>query len=389
MENFDFLCPTKVIFGRNAENNVGKEVVKYGKKALLHYGGGSIKKTGLYERVAGSLREEGVEIVELGGVRPNPKLSLIRQGIKVCRENGVDFVLAVGGGSVIDSAKAIGVGVPYAGDVWDFYAGKGKPLEALPVGIVMTIAGSGTEACNGSVVKNEEAGLKRNLNNDVSYPKFVIMNPELTFTVGPYQTACGAADIMSHVLERYFTLVKNVEFTDRLCEATLKTVISSAPIAIAQPDNYAARADLLWTGTVAHNNFLGTGRISDWASHKIEHEVTALNDGTHGAGMAVLFPAWMRFVYRLKIEKFAQFAVRVMNVEEEFDDPEKTALAGIRRLQEFFKSLGLPTTLGEIKITENDFPVIASKCQLFDETTVGHFARLTREDIVKLLQLAK
>ena len=342
MINFDFLSPTKIIFGRGTESRVGEETAKYGKKVLFLYGGGSIKKTGLYDKVVQSLRESGVEFIELYGVQPNPRLSLVKEGIKICREKGIEFILAVGGGSVIDTAKAIGVGVPYDGDVWDFYVGKAVPVKSLPVGVVLTIAAAGSEASKSSVITNEDGWYKRGLNVEVIRPKFAIMNPELTFTLPPYQTACGTADIMAHIMERYFTNTPNVELTDRLCEGALKTVINNTLIALEEPDNYDARAEIMWAGTLAHNDLLSTGRIGDWTSHQIEHELSGIYDIAHGAGLAIVFPAWMKYVYKHNISRFAQFATRVWNVDYCFECPEKTALEGINRLQEYFRRIGLP-----------------------------------------------
>jgi len=310
MENFEFISPTKIIFGRSTESLVGEEVKKYSNKILFHYGGGSIKRIGLYEKVVGSLKEAGVKFIELPGVKPNPRLSLVQEGIKLCRKNKIDFILAVGGGSVIDSAKAIGVGVPYEGNVWDFYTGKATPKETLPVGVVLTIPGAGSEASNSSVITNEEGWYKRSLNNDIIRPKFAIMNPEVTFSVSSYYTACGAADMMAHVMERYFTNTRNTDLTDRLCEATLKTIIKNVQIALKEPSNYDARAELMWASTIAHNGLLGTGRVGDWASHLIEHELSGLYDVTHGAGLAVIFPAWMKYVYKHRTDKFVQFATK-------------------------------------------------------------------------------
>jgi alcohol dehydrogenase len=389
MDNFRFYCPARIIFGKGTENEVGDVTARIGKTVLLLYGAQSIKSSGLHGLVTDSLLRAGASVVDLGGVRGNPKLAFIRDGIRLARERKIDVILAVGGGSVIDTAKAIAAGVPYAGDVWDFFVGKAKPSTALPVGVVLTKPAAGSEASNGTVVVNQEAGLKRNLNYEGLIPRFAIMNPEFSFTLSPYQTATGVSDIMSHVIERYFTQTRNVDFTDRLCEATLKTLLVNGPIAVREPTNYAARAEIMWAGTIAHNDLLGTGRLADWASHKIEHELTAINDGDHGAGIAVLQPAWMRFVYRQGLQRFVQFAVRVMGVEQSFDEPERTALEGIRRLSEFHRSIGLPTTLREIGIQESHFPRIVAQCALFDATTVGHFARITRDDIGKILEIAK
>lgn len=388
MENFRFLSPTQIIFGRGVEEQAGTEARKLGRKILLHYGGGSIKRTGLYDKVVKSLREAGVEFIELGGVKPNPRLSLVHEGIKLCRENKVDGILAIGGGSVIDSAKAIGIGVPYEGDVWDFYSGKALPKATLPVGVIVTIAAAGSEASNSSVITNEDGWFKRGLNSDLTRPVFALMNPELTFTLPPYQTASGAADIMAHVMERYFTNTKNVELTDRLCEGVLKTVINNLPLALAQPDHYEARAELMWAGTLAHNDLLSTGRIGDWASHKIELELSGLYDVPHGAGLAVIFPVWMKYVYRHDLERFVQFAVRVWNVEPDFKDPERTAREGIARLTRFFKENGLPTTLAELNIPADRLEEMANKATDYGKKLLGQFVKLTTEDVLAIYKAA-
>jgi hypothetical protein len=389
MENFRFFNPTAIVFGRGAESLVGAETKKRGRRVLVHYGGGSVVRSGLYDRVIASLREAGVIFFELGGAKPNPRLGLVREGIDLCRTNGVDFILALGGGSVIDSAKAMALGVAYEGDVWDFYAEKAVPAEALPLGCVLTIPAAGSESSISSVITNEEEGLKRFCDTAVIRPAFAIMNPELSFTLPPYQTACGASDIMAHVMERYFTNVRHTALTDRLCEATLKTVIEAVPTALAEPENYDARAEIMWAGAIAHNDLLGTGRVGDWASHMIEHELSALNDVAHGAGLAIVFPAWMKHVCRHDIPSFVRFAVRVWNLEERFHDPEKTAWEGIGRLEEFYQSLGLPTRLGEIGITERDFAAIAKKCRRFDGDRVGNFVKLDGEAIKAVLELAR
>jgi alcohol dehydrogenase YqhD (iron-dependent ADH family) len=391
MDNFDFSCPTKIIFGAGTEKRVGEEIQKYSndKKVLLHYGGGSVKKTGLLDRVKRSLANSHIEYIELSGVKPNPRLALVKEGIRICRENDIGFILAVGGGSTIDSAKAIGVGVLYDKDVWDFYSGKASPEASLPVGVILTIAAAGSEASNSSVITNEDGWYKRGLGSDIIRPRFSILNPELTFTLPPYQTACGIADIMAHIMERYFTNTKNVEFTDRLCEATLKTVINNARIAMKEPQNYNARAEIMWAGTIAHNGLLNTGRVGDWTSHQIEHELSGIYDIAHGAGLAIVFPAWMKYVYKHDIARFAQFASRVWNVDYSFDAPEKTALDGIERLKEFFKEIGLPTTLKEGDIPEDRLSEMANKCKMTNGDTVGKFVELTNEDVLNILLLAK
>ena len=386
MRDFEFLSPTKIIFGRNSEAKVGREVKNYSRKILLHYGKGSIIRTGLYDRVVKSLKEEGIDFIELGGVQPNPRVSLVREGIEICRKNGINFILAIGGGSVIDSSKAIAVGVPYSGDVWDFYAGKMEPKTALPVGVVLTIPAAGSEASKSSVITNEDGWYKRSINTEIIRPRFAIMNPEVTFTLPPYQTACGAADIMAHVMERYFTNDKGVNFTDRLCEATLKTVIYNVPIVLKKPDDYDARAQIMWASTIAHNDLLSTGRTGDWASHGIEHELSGIYDIAHGAGLAIVFPAWMRYVYKHNIERFIQFAVNVWNVEPNFESPERIALEGVERLKRFFKDIGLPTSLSEANIGEDRLEEMATKAT--ERGELGEFVKLKKEDVLNILRSA-
>ncbi|ORC29900.1 NADH-dependent alcohol dehydrogenase [Marispirochaeta aestuarii] len=389
MNNFEFLNPTKIIFGKDVEEHVGKEVKKHSSSCLLHYGGGSIKKNGLYDRIVHSLKSEKIRFIELGGVQPNPRLSLVREGIKICRENDLNFVLAVGGGSVIDSAKAIAVGVPYSGDVWNFYSGEATPEKKLGVGSVLTIPAAGSEASHSSVITNEEGMLKRPLNMEMNRPSFTFMNPELTFTLSKYQTACGIADILSHVMERYFTNIKNVDFTDRLCEATMKTVINNAYIVSKNPKDYNARAEIMWASTIAHNNLLSTGRIGDFGSHFIEHELSSINDVAHGAGLAIIFPAWAKYVQEKLSEKFLQFAVRVWNIDQNFENPKETIMEGINRLESFFTFLGLPTKLKHIGIGEDNFNEIAVKTLYGRNGSVGNVVSLGKDDIINILKLAE
>ncbi|TCL69310.1 hypothetical protein EDC14_10127 [Hydrogenispora ethanolica] len=389
MENFDYYNPTKIIFGRGVESRVGAETRVYSKKILLHYGGGSIKKSGLYERVVQSLKAAEIEWVELSGVQPNPRLSLVRDGIKLCREQGIDFILAVGGGSVIDSAKAIAVGVPYSGEVWDFFSAKTVPERSLPVGVVLTIPAAGSESSRSSVITNEEGWLKWGLNSDFNRPRFAIMNPELTYSLPPYQTACGAVDIMAHVMERYFTDVPHVDLTDRLCEAVLKTMIRNTQLVMQKPDNYDARAEMMWSGTLAHNDLLSTGRVGDWAVHLIEQELSAIYDVAHGAGLAVVFPAWMKYTLRRNVAKFIQFAVRVWDVEYDFDDPERTAREGIRRLESFYRTIGMPTNLRELQVPDDRLAEMAAKSIKPWLTSVGGVSRFSREDVLAVLELAR
>ncbi len=388
MENFVFQNPTKIIFGKGTQDQVGAEVARYSKKILLHYGGGSMKKTGLYDRVVASLSAAGVQYVELPGVQPNPRLSLVRAGIAACREHKLDFILAVGGGSVIDSAKAIAAGVVYDGDVWDFFTGQAVPQKALPLGTILTIPAAGSESSTGCVITNEAGNLKRAFNSALVYPRFSILNPELAFTLPKFQVACGAADIMAHLMERYFTNTPQVEFTDRLIEATLKTIIQHVPVLLAQPDNYASWAEVMWAGAVAHNNLLNTGRVGDWGSHDIEHELSGIYDVAHGAGLAVVFPAWMKYVYTHDVARFAQFAVRVWNVEHTFWTPEKTALSGIAKLEAFFQALNLPTRLAGLGIHDDRLAEMAAKCTNSDTTTVGNFIKLEQADVFSILKLA-
>ncbi|SJZ59774.1 iron-containing alcohol dehydrogenase [Selenihalanaerobacter shriftii] len=387
MENFSFQNATKIIFGRETEKQVGKETTEFSNKVLLHYGGGSIKKYGVYDKIINSLNEAGVEVIELGGVQPNPRLSLVKEGIEICRKKDIDFILAVGGGSVIDSAKAIAVGVPYEGDVWDFYMGKKEVKEALPIGVVLTIPAAGSESSVGSVITKEEGEYKRSIGSNLIRPKFAILNPEITFTLPDYQTACGAADIMAHIMERYFTNTDNVDLTDRLCEGTLKTIIKNIPIILDESKNYEARSEVMWASTIAHNGLLGTGRIEDWASHDIEHEISGIYDVAHGAGLATVFPAWMKYVYKENMNKFIQFAIRVWNVEFDFDNPERTALEGIQRTKDFFSSIGLPVTLEEMDISDDRVEEMAEKCT--ENGPVGNFKKLNKGDVLSIYKLAK
>jgi len=388
MNNFEFQNPTKILFGKGMEDKVGEEAAAYSKKVLLHYGGGSIKKTGLYDRVTASLKKAGVEWIELPDVKPNPRLQLVHEGVKLCKENNLGLILAVGGGSVIDSAKAIAMGAKIEGDVWDFYLGKGEPKAALPIGTVLTIPAAGSEASTGTVITNEEGWLKRAVNSELIYPRFSILNPELAFTLPQFQIACGVTDMMAHLMERYFTNVKHVELTDRLLEATMKTIISQAPLVLQNPKNYDAWAEIMWSGTVAHNNLLDTGRLGDWASHDIEHEISGIYDIAHGAGLAVVFPAWMKYVVEHDVNRFVQWAVRVWNVEMDVFDPASVAKEGIEKMESFFRFLGLGTKLSELGINADRIDEMADKCTDGNKHTVGNFVKLDRESIKKILELA-
>lgn len=387
MNNFQFYSPTEFVFGQDTEQQAGSLVRKHGgSKVLLHYGGQSAIRSGLLDRVKQSLAEAQIPFIELGGVKPNPRDTLVYQGIGLCRAECVDFILAVGGGSVIDSSKAIAMGVPYDGDFWDFYSGK-RPAAALPVGTVLTIAAAGSEGSGDSVITKEDGGLKRGAGSDLIRPKFSVMNPALTCTLPPYQTACGATDIMAHVFERYFTNTTEVELTDRLCEAVLLTMVKETPRVIAEPGNYEARANIMWAGTVAHTNIVGVGRAQDWNSHRIEHELSALYDCAHGAGLAVIMPAWMEFVYKHDPLRFAQAAVRIWGCQMDFGHPEVTALEGIRRFRTFLHSIGMPVNFEELGAREEDIPALVEKLGIGSGRT-GGFVALSAEDIAEIYRIA-
>ena len=389
MNNFSFYSPTYFLFGKDEEKNTGKYVKKFGgSKVLIHYGGGSVVRSGLLDRIRHSLEEENIEYVELGGVKPNPRSGLVYEGIELCKKEKVDFVLAVGGGSTIDSSKAIAMGSLYDGDFWDFYLG--KPIEkALPVGTVVTIAAAGSEGSSGSVITKEEGMLKRSAGSDCTRPVFSILNPALTQTLPAYQTASGITDIMAHLLERYFTNTKDVEVTDRMIEGLLLAMIHESPKVMANPDDYDARANIMWAGMLAHNNCCGVGRSQDWASHKLEHELSALYDCAHGAGLAVVFPAWMEYTINHDVMRFAQLANRVWGCEMDFQNPEVTAKAGIVALRNFFKSIGMPQTLAEVGGKEEDIPYLAHTAAYGNgnKGTIGGFVVLNEEDMINIYKL--
>ncbi|MDD3077708.1 MAG: iron-containing alcohol dehydrogenase [Paludibacter sp.] len=387
MNNFNFYSPTYFVFGREKENEVGKYIQRFGgSKVLIHYGGGSVVKSGLLDRVKQSLTATGISFCELGGVVPNPRSGLVYQGIEICKKEGVDFVLAVGGGSVIDSSKAIALGALCDGDFWDFYCGK-RVEKALPVATVLTLTAAGSEGSTGSVITHENGMLKRAANSDFLRPVFSILNPELTCSLPAYQTACGATDMMAHVMERYFTNTKDVEITDRLCEGILLTVINEVPKALVDPDDYEARANLMWAGMVAHNDICGVGREQDWSTHQMEHELSGLYDVAHGAGLAVMFPAWMKYVMMHDVNRFAQFAVRVWGCEMDFQHPEITARKGIERYEQFLTSIGMPVRFSELGAKAEDIPLLVKALGL-GERTLGFFVKLTEDDVRKIYELA-
>lgn len=386
MDNFTFYSPTYFSFGKDTENEVGAYVKKFGgTKVLLHYGGGSVIRSGLLDRVKKSLLKEKIALVALGGVKPNPRDDLVYQGIKICKSEAIDFVLAVGGGSTIDSAKAIAAGTLYDGDFWDFY--QGKPIEkALPVGTILTIAAAGSEGSPSSVITKLSDNLKRGTSSDLIRPKFSLLNPALTMTLPAYQSASGIADIMAHLLERYLTKTKNVETTDRLIEALLVTMLMEGPKVIANPEDYDARANIMWAGMMAHNNAVGVGRTQDWASHAIEHELSAQYDVAHGAGLAVIFPEVLNYTMDQDILRFARLGTNVFGVPYDYENPKNTAKEGVNRLRNFFTSLGLPSNLKNLGVKAEDLNEMAHRACYGNgrQGYLGGFANLGEEDVMNI-----
>lgn len=390
MNKFNFYSPTYFAFGEGQESRTGELVKRFGgKKALLHYGGGSIKKNGVYDSVLASLAAAGVDFVELGGAQPNPRSGLVYEGIDLCRREGVDFILAVGGGSTIDSAKAIAVGVNYDGDFWDYFEGKYTAEKAVPIGVVLTIPAAGSEGSPNMVITKEEGNLKWGCPpSDYLRPRFAVLNPKFTCSLPAYQTACGITDMMVHICERYFTNTKDVEVTDRLSEALLKTIIEAAPKVIADPNDMPARSTIMWSGMLAHNDLCGVGRSQDWASHNIEHELSAQYDCAHGAGLAVVVPAWMQFVMDHDVSRFAQFAVRVWGCEMDFSYPERTAKEGIARFKAFLHSIGMPTTLSELGADPKDIPEFLERRRVAGYP-MGSFVPIGEKEMEAILHIAE
>lgn len=392
MLNFEYNAPTRVVFGKNTEERVGELIAELGfQKVLVHYGGGSAKKSGLLDRIFASLDKAGVRHVSLGGVQPNPRLSLVREGIALCQKEHVDFLLAVGGGSVIDSCKAIGYGLANEGDVWEMFLKKKAPRGCFPVGAVLTIAAAGSEMSNSCVITNEEGGLKRSLNTEYARCRFAIMNPELTYTLPAYQTASGCVDILSHTQERYFTTEENTELTDQIAEALMRTVIHNAKILMEEPENYEARAAVMWASSLSHNGLTGCGTVGDFACHQLEHELGGMFDVAHGAGLAAVYGSWARYVYQTKPSRFAQFAVNVLGVPNDFAHPEQTALAGIRAMEDFYHSIGMPTSIHELGVTLTDEQIeeLTYKCTFFGTRTIGNFRKLDHDDIRQIYKMAR
>lgn len=392
MWNFEYYTPTRIVFGKDTENQAGQLVAQFGgKKALIHYGGGSVVKSGLLERVQQSLDKAGIGFVVLGGVVPNPHLSKVREAVELCKKEKVDFILAVGGGSVIDSAKAVALSLGNNCDAWDFYSGKAQAKACLPVGAVLTIAAAGSEMSNSSVITNEEGMLKRGYTTDLCRCKFAIMNPELTYTLPAYQTACGCADILMHTMERYFSKEKETQLRDGISEALMRSVIHFARILKVQPHDYNARAQIMWAGSLAHNDLTGPRNHGDWASHQIEHELSGIYDVAHGAGLTAIWGSWARYVYKEDAARFAQFAVNVLGVENDFDDVEQTALAGIKAMDDFYTAIDLPTSISQldIELTEADAKILAYKCSFEGQRTIGTFKVLDQQDMENIYLLAR
>lgn len=391
MIDFTLNIPTKFVFGHGVEKQTGTELKQLGaKRVLIHYGGGSVLRSGLMDTVKASLDEAGITYVTLGGVKPNPRASLVYEGIDLARKEQIDLILAVGGGSVLDSAKAISLGLCYEGDFWDLWIGKAQPKDRVPVATVLTIAATGSESSNSAVITREDTGEKVGLNHQLNRPVLAILDPELTFTLPPYQTACGATDIMAHAMERYFTRERDVDLTDRLCEAVISSTVRSALLCLKDPCDYQARANLMWAGTIAHNDTVGVGRIADFASHRIEHELSAMYDVAHGAGLAVVFPAWMRYQLEIgnEVLRFARFAVNVWGCDMDFEHPERTALSGIERYEHFLHTIGMPVTLHELGARTEDIPTLTARVRRAPDGTVGQFCKLDSAAIERIFRIA-
>lgn len=389
MEDFEFVSPTHFVFGHDAELKAGAMLAERGaRKVLIHYGGGSAVESGLVDRMKSTLDSAGVEYVLLGGVRPNPEVGLVREGVALCKEHGIDWILAVGGGSVIDSAKAIAVGAHYDGDVWDFFETKRQTNDVLPIAVVLTIPAAGSEASKNTVVSNDELGLKSGYPNNAQRPKLAFMNPELTFTLPPYQTAAGLTDMFCHLLERFFDDVGSVPVTDNLNLSLMKTVRAEAPRVLVDPDNYDARANVMWAGMLCHQGLAGVGRHEDWATHGLEHELSALDPSiAHGAGLAVMFPAWMEYVYGENPARFAYYGREVFGLAPS-GDVEDDALSAIDETRSFFASLGMPVTLGELGVGEDDIESMIPTLKENKGEPFGSFMKLTMDDAREIYRLA-
>jgi alcohol dehydrogenase YqhD (iron-dependent ADH family) len=393
IKDFNFYAPTRVVFGRDSEKQLAQLIRQQGgTRVLVHYGGGSARRSGLLDRTFDSLREADIDFVELGGVVPNPLLSKVQEGIALCRREQVDFILAVGGGSVIDSAKAIGYGVPYQGEVWDFWEGKAVPQQCLPIGVILTIPAAGSEMSSSCVITRDEGLLKRGINSDLCRCRFCIMNPQLTYTLPPYQTAAGATDIMMHTMERYFSKYEDMTLTDAISEALLHTVKDSVFEVLRNPEDYRHRAQIMWAGSLAHNDLTECGMEKDFATHRLEHELSAVYGVTHGAGLAALWGSWARYVLPKHVGRFAQFAVNVMGIANDFAYPEATAQKGIEATERFFSAIGMPISISELLgrvITDEEINTLADRCSRGGTITVGAMEVLDREAMRTIYQMAR
>ena len=393
MKDFTYYAPTRIVFGKESEEKLPQLIQQYGsKKVLVHYGGGSAKRSGLLDKVFTMLDNAGIAYVELGGVVPNPVLSLVKEGIDLCQKEKVDFILAVGGGSVIDSSKAIGYGVGYDGDVWDFWDGKAVPQSCLPIGVVLTIPAAGSEMSSSCVITNEDGMLKRGVNSDLCRCKFAIMNPERTYTLPPFQTAAGATDIMMHTMERYFSKYEDAMLTDAIAETLLRTVMKATKAVLAKSDDYTSRAAIMWAGSLSHNDLTECGTEKDFACHKLEHELSGLFGVTHGAGLAAIWGSWARYVMNRHMDRFVKFATEVMGVpKDHIEKPLATAMAGVRNLENFFHEIGMPTNIPELigrEATEEEIQKLVDKCSRGGKITIGAMEVLKAEDMTAIYQMA-
>ena len=392
MKDFNFYAPTRVVFGHESEAKLPELIKQYGgTKVLIHYGGGSARRSGLLDKVEKMLTEAGIDFVELGGVVPNPLLSKVKEGIDLCCREGVDFILAVGGGSVIDSSKAIGYGVPYEGDVWDFWDGKAVPQACLPIGVMLTIPAAGSEMSSSCVITNDEGMLKRGVNSDLCRCKFAIMNPERTYTLPPYQTAAGATDIMMHTMERYFSKYEDAMLTDAIAEALLRTVKDAVFEVLKNPEDYRNRAAIMWASSLSHNDLTECGTEKDFACHKLEHELSGIFGVTHGAGLAAIWGSWARYVMDKHLNRFVQFAVNVMGVRNDFTDPRNTALKGIEATERFFRAIGMPTNIPDLigrEATDEEINEMVRKCSRDGKMKIGAMEVLIPVDMLKIYRSA-
>ena len=393
MKDFNFYAPTEVVFGEHSEEQVAQLVKKYGgTKVLVHYGGQSAVRSGLLDKICGLLSEGGIDYVKLGGVVPNPRLSLAKEGIELCRKENIDFILAIGGGSVIDSSKCIAYGVCLDGDVWDVYIGRVTPEKMLPVACVLTIPAAGSEMSEASVITNEDGDVKLGYSNNISRPKFAIMNPKRTYTLPPYQTAAGVTDIMMHTMERYFNTECDMTLQDEIAEALMRTMKESVFEVLKNPEDYRSRAQIMWGGSLAHNDVTGNRGIGDWSTHQLEHELSGMFDVTHGAGLAAIWPSWARYVMHENLSRFVRFAVNVMGVPNDFTDPEGTALRGIEAMERFYHAIGMPINIKELigrDITDDEITEMTRKCSRDYKRVCGQFKPLAAADMEAIYKMAR